>query len=73
LSHNGSIGRLYGQKGQQPWRYHLLTISVNGASTIWSCIMDNSRAVQRHTPIITLLSAFLDKNANNDIATTSEK
>jgi hypothetical protein len=35
--------------------------------------MNYSRAVQWHTPIITLLAAFLGKNASNDIATTSKK
>jgi hypothetical protein len=38
-------------------------------NNFWSCIIDNSRAVQRHTPIIIFLAAFLSKNASNDIAT----
>jgi len=38
---------------------------------VWSRIMDNSRAVQRHTLKITILAAFLGKNASADIATTS--
>jgi len=33
--------------------------------------MYNLRAVQQHTPIIVILAAFLDKNACDNIATTS--
>jgi len=39
----------------------------------WSHIMDNPRALQRHTPIIIILAAFLGKNVSADIATTSKK
>jgi len=42
--------------------------SVNNFS---SCMLHNSRAVQRHTPIIIILAAFIGKNASDDIATTS--
>jgi hypothetical protein len=33
LNHNDSIGRLYGQKGQWPYCYHLLKMRVIGWST----------------------------------------
>jgi len=41
--------------------------SVNN---FWSRIMDNSRAVQQHTPKIIILASFLGKNATADSATT---
>jgi hypothetical protein len=34
-----------------------------------SCIMDNSRAEQRHIPIIIMVAAFLGNNGREDIAT----
>ena len=41
------------------------------ANDIRSCILDNSRAVQQHTPIIIMLAAIIGKNASDDISTTS--
>jgi len=37
----------------------------------WSCILDNLRAVQRHTPILKILATFIGKNASDNITTTS--
>ena len=58
-----------------------VTLTWNSMSTehqrsiyhIWSCIMDNPRAVQWHWPIITELAAIMCKDASDDIATTAWK
>jgi beta-glucanase (GH16 family) len=56
--------------------YHIATPPKNehqwSVNDFWSYIIDNSRAVQRHPPIIIILATFLGQNASNDIATTSK-
>ena len=63
------------------WAKRRATISLpppkdepqQSVNDFWFCISDNSRTVQRHTPIITIMAAFIDQHASHDIATTSWK
>jgi len=47
------------------WNEHQWSVNY-----FWSCILDNYQAVQWHLPIITVLAAFMGKNATNNIVTT---
>jgi len=52
-SHNQGIGRLYWPICYWQYRYHLLNLTINRASTIvLSCILDNFRAMEWHSSII---------------------
>jgi len=59
----------------------LVTISLppprkecqSSVNDFWSCIINDSKALQWHTSIIAILATFIGKNASNNFATTFSK